>query len=191
MTDTTRRRRVVEVVAFVAVWVVAGYALPISSNGYLLLGIPLTIAFQLLVRRRPLRELFAPGTMRFTLDGPGRVIAAVLAAVPVAFAMAAAFADDWVDAGWYLAAIVGAVCAAYALRNGSVPSALRSAALPLAFGSTGMAAVYSGLHFGDRHADLRRCSGDSDLPVLGPLLPGHFPARGGLVQGSTRRPRAP
>jgi hypothetical protein len=51
--DTSRRRRSLEAVAFVAVWVVAGYLLPISANAYLLLGIPLTIGFQVLVRRRP------------------------------------------------------------------------------------------------------------------------------------------
>src|SRR5690242_9943925 len=51
----SRWRRYVEVGAFVAVWVTAGYLLPLSSNGYLLLGIPLTFGFQLLVRRRPLR----------------------------------------------------------------------------------------------------------------------------------------
>jgi membrane protease YdiL (CAAX protease family) len=145
--DATRRRRIIEVVAFVALWVAAGYALPISSNGYLLLGIPLTIAFQLLVRRRPLRELFAFGTTRSVLDGPGRVLAAVLAVVPGVFAVRAVSAGDWVNVGWYLAATSGAVCAAFALRNDSVRSALRSAALPMAVGSTGMAAVYSGLHF--------------------------------------------
>lgn len=142
----SRRRRIVEVIAFVAVWVTAGYVLPISSNGYLLMGIPLTIAFQLLVRRRPLRELFASDTARFTLDGPGRVLAVSLGVVPVLFTVRALSAGSWVDAGWYVAATAGAACAAFALRNGSVRGAFRAAALPMAVGSTGMAAVYSGLH---------------------------------------------
>lgn len=142
----TRRRRIMEVVVFVVVWVAAGYVLPITSDGYLLLGIPLTIAFQLLVRRRPLRELFASDTTRFALDGPGRVLAAVLAVVPVVFVVRALSVGSWVNAGWYLAATGGAVCAAFALRNCSARSALRSAALPMVLGSTGMAAVYSGLH---------------------------------------------
>ena len=59
--DASRRRRVIEAAAFVTVWVTAGYMLRLSSNAYLLLGVPLTAAFQLLVRRRPLRELFAAG----------------------------------------------------------------------------------------------------------------------------------
>jgi len=39
--DASHRRRAAEAVAFVAVWMAAGYLLPISSDGYLLLGIPL------------------------------------------------------------------------------------------------------------------------------------------------------
>ena len=46
--------------------------LQLSSNAYLLLGVPLTAAFQLLVRRRPLRELFggkcAVGDYRVTVQ---------------------------------------------------------------------------------------------------------------------------
>ena len=42
----SRRRRVIEAVAFVAMWVAAGYLFDLSSNAYLLLGIPLTAAFQ-------------------------------------------------------------------------------------------------------------------------------------------------
>ena len=71
-----------EAVSFVSVWVAAGYLLPIDANGYLLLGIPLTLAFQLLVRRRPVRELFAR-TTRFALDTRGLVMAAALAIVPL------------------------------------------------------------------------------------------------------------
>ena len=142
----SRRRRIIESLAFVAVWVSAGYLLPISSNGYLLLGIPLTIAFQVLVRRRPLRELFAGGTDRFALDRRSLVLAAALAVVPAIFAVKAVSSGDWVSVGWYLAATAGAFCAAFALRAGSVLGALRSAALPIAVGSTGFAAVYTALH---------------------------------------------
>jgi membrane protease YdiL (CAAX protease family) len=142
----SQRRRAAEAIAFVAVWMAAGYLLPISSNGYLLLGIPLTIAFQVLVRRRPLRELFAAGTTRFALDGPGIGLAAGLAVVPLYFVVNAVGSGDLASMGWYIAATAGAVWAAFALRVGSVRSALRAAALPIAVGSTGFAAVYSAMH---------------------------------------------
>jgi len=144
--DASQRRRAAEAIAFVAVWMAAGYLLPISSDGYLLLGIPLTVAFQLSVRRRPLRELFAPSTSRFAWDGKALAMAAALALLPAVYAVGAVRSHDWVVAGWHLAAAVGAVCAAFALRTGTVLGALRSAALPIAIGATGMALVYSAIH---------------------------------------------
>jgi membrane protease YdiL (CAAX protease family) len=142
----SRRRRVVEAIAFVAVWVAAGYLLHLTSNGYLLLGIPLTAAFQLLVRRRPLRELFAAGTARFGLTRRGAVIAAVLAIVPGACAAKAVTTGDWTSVGWYVAAMGGAVAAGFSLRAGSIAVAVRHAAKPIVLGAGGMATVYGVLH---------------------------------------------
>lgn len=146
-TEHSGRCRAAEAGAFVAVWVAVGYLLPLSSNGYLLLGIPLTIAFQVLMRRRPLRELFATDAARFTLDRRGVVMAAALAAVPGFHAVRAlAEGDDCATIGWNLAATVGAVLAAFALRAGSVRSALRAAVLSVAVGTGGMTLVYGLLH---------------------------------------------
>jgi membrane protease YdiL (CAAX protease family) len=142
----SRRRRSVEAATFVAVWITAGYLLPLTSNGYLLLGIPLTLAFQVFVRRRPLRELFAAGTSRFTVDRRGAALAVALATVPGWYAARSLTGEDWVTTGWYLAATAGAVCAAFAIRARSVSSALRSAALPIAIGAGGMTLVYGTLH---------------------------------------------
>jgi membrane protease YdiL (CAAX protease family) len=103
---------VLEGVAFVAVWVAAGYLLPIGNNGYLLLGIPLTLGFQVLVRRRPIRELFAGTTTRFALGKRGMAMAAVLAVVPGYHAVQTLAGGDWTVLGWYLAAMAGAVGAA-------------------------------------------------------------------------------
>ncbi len=143
---TSRRRRVAEALCFVAVWMVAGYLLPLSSNEYLLLGVPLTAAFQLLVRRRPLRELFAGGTTRFALDRKGVVMAAVLAVAPGYYAVETFMAGEWTALGWYLCAMAGAVAAAFSLRASSMLATLRSAALPIAVGAGGMATVYGALH---------------------------------------------
>jgi hypothetical protein len=116
----SRRRRVIEAVGFVALWVAAGYVLGLSSNAYLLLGIPLTAAFQLLVRRRPLRELFAAGTSRFRLTAKGAALAVVLAATPAYYAVRAVGEGDWATIGWYGAAMGGAVAAAFSLRATSI-----------------------------------------------------------------------
>jgi membrane protease YdiL (CAAX protease family) len=145
-TDTSRRRRVTEAVAFVATWMAAGHLLQLSSNAYLLLGIPLTFAFQLGVRRRPLRELFAGGTPRFALDRNGVAMGTVLAVTPGYYATEALTAGDWTTLGWYLAAIAGAFAAAFSLRASSIVATIRSAALPIAVGAGGMVAVFGAVH---------------------------------------------
>ena len=144
--ETSRPRRVAEAIAFVAVWITAGYLLHLPSNGYLLLGIPLTAAFQLLMRRRPLRELVAAGTARFALTRQGSAIAAVLAVTPGIYATQAVTTGDWVTVGWYLAAMGGAVAAGFSLRASSIATTLRDAARPIALGAGGMAAVFGVLH---------------------------------------------
>jgi membrane protease YdiL (CAAX protease family) len=142
----TARRRRIEAGLFVAIWVAAGYLLGLSSNAYLLLGIPLTIAFQMLVRRRPLRDLWLPAMATVVWNTRSVLVAASLAAAPIVFAVSAARAQDWSGAGWYVAAAAGAVCAATALNAGTLRGALRSALLPLSIGATGMATVYGVVH---------------------------------------------
>lgn len=156
----TRRRRIAEAATFVAIWMLAGWLLPIDSNVYLLLGIPLTGFFQVLVRRRPLHELFAAGR---TPPASGRravVTAAALAVVPGWYALRTVTTGEWTLLGWYLAALAGAVCAAYSLRSISLMAMLRSAALPLAVGSGGFA-----LTFGLAHIVTGR-----PLPVLAAVI---------------------
>ncbi|KRE55457.1 CPBP family intramembrane glutamic endopeptidase [Phycicoccus sp. Soil748] len=143
---SSRPRRVAEAIGFVAVWMSAGFLLHLPSNGYLLLGIPLTAAFQLLVRRRPVRELFAAGTARFALTRQGIVIATVLALTPAVCATTAMSSGDWVTAGWYLAAVGGAVAAGFAMRAQTLATTLRDAARPIALGAGAMATVYGVVH---------------------------------------------
>jgi hypothetical protein len=144
--ERSSRRRTAEAIAFVAVWMMAGYLLHLSSDAYLLLGIPLTIGFQVLVRRRPLRELFARTTAQVSLGKRGLAVATALALVPGYFAARALAVSDWTLLGWYLAAIAGAFAAAFALRASSMRAVVRQAALPIAIGASGMALVYGTMH---------------------------------------------
>lgn len=50
--DRVWRSRV-EAVVFVLIWIALGVLLPTGPAGYLLLGVPLAVGFQLVVRRRP------------------------------------------------------------------------------------------------------------------------------------------
>ena len=107
--------------AAVATLIVSGYialalAFRLSAEAYLLVGIPITVAFQLLVVRRPLRSLWlrqAP-PMRFT---PRSIAAVVVLAISPAFVAARGVRDgDLALVGWGIAAMVGALGAVYALR---------------------------------------------------------------------------
>ena len=144
--DASRGSRLVEVVTFVTVWVTAGYLLRLSANGYLLLGRPADRRVPAPRAARPLRDLFAGNTSRFALSRRGAVTAAVLAVVPGYYAVQALLASDWTLTGWNLAALAGAVAAAFSLRAGSVLATLRAAALPIAVGATGFATVFGVVH---------------------------------------------
>ena len=107
--------------AVVATLVIGGYmalgfAFRLGAEAYLLLGIPITIGFQVLVVRRPLQALWlrqAPA-MAFTPRSIGAIV--VLAIAPAVVAFGGIRASNIALVGWGLAAMVGAVGAVYALR---------------------------------------------------------------------------
>jgi hypothetical protein len=63
-----RARRMTEVTLFVGAWMATGLALRLDGPRYQLVGVPLTMAFQLLVRRRPLRQLWVRAGPAFRPD---------------------------------------------------------------------------------------------------------------------------
>jgi membrane protease YdiL (CAAX protease family) len=107
--------------AIVATLVIGGYmalgfAFRLSAEGYLLVGIPITVAVQVRVVRRPLRALWlrdAP-PMAFT---PRSIVAIVVVAIaPAAVAAGGVRTGNAVLVAYGLAAMFGAVGAVYALR---------------------------------------------------------------------------
>jgi membrane protease YdiL (CAAX protease family) len=110
-------RRYVEALLFLAVWMGLGFAFHLDANAYLLLGVPLTVLFQCLVRRRPITALWVRDSPRFQLGWSGYFVAGVLAVLPLYFLFRVLQAQEWVVAGWFLCALTGAVAAAYSLRH--------------------------------------------------------------------------
>jgi membrane protease YdiL (CAAX protease family) len=118
--EAGRTRRLAEVAVFVAVWMAIGELMDASQSvarqeTYLLLGIPLTAAFQLGVARRGIRELWVrgePGVRRRRLTV---MVASLLAVYPVVSTIKAI--ADTNPASIVLAsaaAVVGAGAAGYA-----------------------------------------------------------------------------
>lgn len=116
---TPRRTiRILQAALAVALWIAVGLGFRLSANSYLLLGIPLTAAFQLIVRRQPLRALWVRDAVAFRLGARGWIMATLLAAYPC-YRLAASIraADPGLETAWYLAAVAGAFPAAFALAN--------------------------------------------------------------------------
>jgi len=111
-----RLARAVVITVVIGAYMGLGFAFGLSAEAYLLLGIPITIAVQVLVARQPLRSLWlrqAP-PLRFTWQGI--VAIAVLAIAPAIVALGGVRDGKLALVGWGLAALVGAVGAVYAVR---------------------------------------------------------------------------
>ena len=94
-----------------------GWLLRLDRFGYLLLGVPLGLLFQLVVRRAPLRSCWVRDNEGFRLDWLGVVLAILLAISPLLV-----LAPKWHDLGWtlrlyMLLGAVGGIPAAFALRR--------------------------------------------------------------------------
>jgi hypothetical protein len=113
-----RARRFAEGTAAVAVWMSLGMVWHMSAEGYLVLGIPITIGFQHYVRRAPLRAMWVRTAPPFRLGAGGIAIAILLTIKPLTNLVISIRSHEKlaVDA-WLLAAMAGAWPAAYALRN--------------------------------------------------------------------------
>ena len=97
-----------------------GWGLDAGVNEYLLLGVPITVAFQLWIRRRPLHTLWVRDADRFRLDRRALLLAAAVAVTPgvsLSRYLVGASRIDWVRVAWLLAAIVGAFGAGFAFRH--------------------------------------------------------------------------
>jgi membrane protease YdiL (CAAX protease family) len=108
-------RKYIEVLIFVVVWMAAGWIFHLDANAYLLLGVPLVVLFQLFIRRRPLRNLWARDATSFRLGMIGVVLAVLLILAPGYDLLLVALPKKlWVVALWLVCAMTGAVFAAFA-----------------------------------------------------------------------------
>lgn len=102
--------------AVVLGWMGIGFTLDLTPNVYLLVGIPITLAFQRYVAKRPLRALWRPPTAPFRMDTKFFVVVSVLGVLPAVSVVHDVATGRFVIAAWNAAAIAGAVGAADAFR---------------------------------------------------------------------------
>ena len=111
-----RLARAVVATAVIGAYMALGFAFRQGAEGYLLLGIPITVAFLVLVVRRPLRSLWLRKAPPITFTGRSMVAIVGMAIPPAAVAVSGIRDGDFTLIGWGLAGMVGAVGAVYALR---------------------------------------------------------------------------
>jgi len=128
-------RRYLLVFAVVAAWIVAGIAFHLGANAYLLLGVPLLLAFQLAIARRPVAELWFKRPSGAALPWWGWPVAAAFMLLPVYTLIHGWPRLDWPARLWMVCAAAGAVPLAYSLARFSRP-ALRP--LLLCFATAGV-----------------------------------------------------
>jgi membrane protease YdiL (CAAX protease family) len=131
--STPSAKRYLEALGFVAAWMMLGMGLRLSglaqevvANAYLLIGIPLMMLFQLLVRKERLVALWIRQAERFEIGWVGFLMATIVAIMP-AYTLAK---NAWsvslplVVALWLGAAIIGAFGAGFCLCK-AAPRTLR------------------------------------------------------------------
>jgi membrane protease YdiL (CAAX protease family) len=111
-----RLARAVVTTLVIGGYVAVGFAFGLSANAYLLLGIPITIAFQLLVARRPLRALWLRDGPAMRVTSRSFMAVILVAIAPAVIAVGGVRDGDPVLAMYGLAAMIGAVGAVYAVR---------------------------------------------------------------------------
>jgi membrane protease YdiL (CAAX protease family) len=137
---TSRAGRSAVVTGFVGLYVAIGLALGLGPIQYLLLGVPLTIAFQLLVARRPIHQLWLLDARPFRLGRRGVAIAVALAIVPALSLVAGVAAGDPWSIAYAAVAAVGAIPAGYAI--GAMDARARRALLLSLLTAGLLASVY-------------------------------------------------
>lgn len=100
----------------VVVWWTLGFLLHLTTDGLLLLGVPLLVIFQLGIHRQPLRTLWVRSGPPLRLDGWFLLLWALFSLFPIYAVIREAMSMQFVRSAEFSMAIVGAFGLAYALR---------------------------------------------------------------------------
>jgi membrane protease YdiL (CAAX protease family) len=108
-------RRYLEVVLFVLSWMAMGWIFQLDANSYLLVGIPLGLFFQLLVRREPLAAVWVRDAAKFHLDKAGILLALCLMILPSWLLQKYSSKSNLASSLWFVFCVLGAVFAAFSI----------------------------------------------------------------------------
>ena len=116
---SSQLHRLAQAAAFVAIWMAIGWVFHLDVNRYLLIGVPLVAAFQILIRKSPLAALWIRDASRVRLNRWGVILAIAFAALPavdlVQSLKSPAWRSHFPDELWSVCCLAGASGAAFAL----------------------------------------------------------------------------
>jgi len=117
----TQIQRCLHAMAFVGIWMAIGWLFHLDANSYLVVGVPLVVAFQLLVRKKPLVTLWVRDAPGFRLNIWGIALGLALAVSPAIELIQTLRGADWrsytPEILWYLCCMIGAFGAAFAFSH--------------------------------------------------------------------------
>ena len=116
-TNTTILRPYILSAVFVAAWVLCGSLFHLGVISYSLIGIPFVVAFQLVICRRPIYQLWARDAQSFRLDKFGLLFAIAIIALNAYLFWPALLPWHLWGALFLLLLIIGGVGVAFALRQ--------------------------------------------------------------------------
>ncbi|MBL7901160.1 MAG: CPBP family intramembrane metalloprotease [Bacteroidia bacterium] len=111
--------RYVLTILFMVLYISLGFIFRLEAVSYLLLGVPLTVIFQLCIARQPLPKLWLRDSDKFRLNKLGWTITLCFIAFPIYKTIQLATQDELtlLNLGYYFATILGAFGAGYCYSN--------------------------------------------------------------------------
>ena len=109
--------RCVQAVVFVGLWMAVGWLFHLDANSYLVVGVPLVMMFQLVVRKKPLVTLWIRDAESFRLSVLGIILGLGFAVLPTVKLIQTCRLVSWPshlpEILWYVCCIIGAFGAAF------------------------------------------------------------------------------
>jgi len=109
--------RCVQAVVFVGTWMTIGWVFRLGGDSYLVVGVPLAVIFQLVVRKKPLVTLWIRDAEHFRLNVSGIIWGFGFAVLPTVKLIQTICSASWLahmpQILWYVCCIIGAFGAAF------------------------------------------------------------------------------
>jgi membrane protease YdiL (CAAX protease family) len=162
--------RYLVVLSVVGAWMLLGFWLHLSGNAYLLAGVPILLAFQVLVARRPIGELWFRGPAPAPMPRWCWAVAAAFLAFPVYSLVHLWARSGWDERLWHVCAAAGAFPLGFSFGRISLGT-LRVLAMCLATaGLLGVLFVLGPAWIAHHHAGAAGAA-RQPLPFTGPFGP--------------------